>query len=233
MKGDMKATFQQVDTDGSGHIDKKELKEVLQKLGGAVSDEEVNACFEELDEDGNGQIDIKEFSSWYMKSETKIKKDVTGLFKRFDKNGDGNIELKELEALITACNGEDAPPPTAEDVEAARKELDANGDGQISREEFMDWYKKSMFFEKKRENMKETVERQESDEEEGISLEFPQSWKGRIFYIIWKRESRWNSHKVGKDAFSISLPLRLCFLCTLRFPICGNPNGSHIGRLPF
>jgi len=184
MKGDMKATFQQVDKDGSGHIDKAELKEVLQKLGGAVSDEEVDACFEDLDENGDGMIKFDEFSAWYMKSETKIKKDVTGLFKRFDKNGDGNIELKELEALITACNGEDADPPTAEDVEAARKELDANADGQISREEFMDWYQKSLFFEKKKENVKETVERQENEEEEGISLEFPQSWKGRIFYII-------------------------------------------------
>merc|ERR1719150_323749 len=131
-------------------------------------------------------IDLSEFQSWYLRSETKIKKDVTGLFKRFDKNGDGNIELKELESLITACNGEDAPAPTEEDVETARKELDANEDGLISREEFMDWYKKSLFFEKKKESMKEVVDKQEheEEEEEGISLEFPQSWKGRIFYVI-------------------------------------------------
>merc|ERR1719150_1593615 len=103
-------------------------------------------------------IDLSEFQSWYLRSETKIKKDVTGLFKRFDKNGDGNIELKELEALITACNGEDAPAPTEEDVETARKELDANEDGLISREEFMDWYKKSLFFEKKKESMKEFMD---------------------------------------------------------------------------
>jgi len=184
MKGNMEATFQQVDKDGSGFIDKEELREVLQKLGGAVTDEEVDACFTELDEDSNGKIDLSEFQSWYLRSETKIKKDVTGLFKRFDKNGDGNIELKELEALITACNGEDAPAPTEEDVETARKELDANEDGLISREEFMDWYKKSLFFEKKKESMKEVADKQENEEEEGISLEFPQSWKGRIFYVI-------------------------------------------------
>merc|ERR1712113_959095 len=71
-----------------------------------------------------------------------------------------------------------------EDVETARKELDANEDGLISREEFMDWYKKSLFFEKKKESMKEVADKQENEEEEGISLEFPQSWKGRIFYVI-------------------------------------------------
>ena len=105
MKGDVKATFKQVDADQSGFIDKDELRNVLQKLGGNVTEDEVDACYAELDENEDGKIDYNEFSGWYMRSETKIKKDVTALFKRFDHNGDGNIEADELKALVQACNG--------------------------------------------------------------------------------------------------------------------------------
>jgi len=184
MKGDVKATFKQVDADNSGFIDKDELRAVLQKLGGDVNDEEVDSCYSELDEDGNGKIDFAEFRNWYMRSETKIKKDVTALFNKFDHNGDGNISVDELEELVKACNGDSSPPPTAEEVESARKLLDANGDGQISEEEFMNWYQSSKFFETKKANMEDQVDRDEKEEDEGISLAFPSSWKGRMWYMI-------------------------------------------------
>lgn len=184
MKGDIKATFKQVDTDNSGFIDKEELQAVLQKLGGKVTDEEVEACYSELDENADGKIDYNEFKAWYLRSETKIKKDVTALFKRFDHNGDGNISVSELEELVKACNGEGAEPPSSEDVDEARKMLDANNDGQISEEEFMNWYQSSKYFETKKANLEEVADREDKEEDEGISLEFPSSWKGRIWYLI-------------------------------------------------
>ena len=104
-KGDVKGAFRQIDTDQSGFIDRNELEAVLQKLGGNVAEDEVDACYAELDENGDGKIDYNEFSGWYMRSETKIKKDVTALLKRFDHNGDGNIGADKLKALVQACNG--------------------------------------------------------------------------------------------------------------------------------
>merc|ERR1719242_1786094 len=55
IKGDVKATFYEVDTDNSGYIDKAELAAVLQKLGGKVTDEEVDKCYAELEENDDGQ----------------------------------------------------------------------------------------------------------------------------------------------------------------------------------
>eukprot|EP00484_Ammonia_sp_Unknown_P018217 CAMPEP_0197031822 /NCGR_PEP_ID=MMETSP1384-20130603/10689_1 /TAXON_ID=29189 /ORGANISM="Ammonia sp." /LENGTH=670 /DNA_ID=CAMNT_0042461397 /DNA_START=98 /DNA_END=2110 /DNA_ORIENTATION=- len=183
IKGDVKATFRQVDTDQSGYIDKEELRAVLQKLGGDVQEEEVDACFADLDLDSDGKIDEHEFAQWYLKSENRIEADVNQLFNKFDHDNDGAIDISELEELVQACRGGDEPAD-AEEVENARKILDANNDGQISREEFMNWYKSSKFFEKQKERANTLIEEENKEEDEGISLAFPENWKGRVMYII-------------------------------------------------
>jgi len=183
IRGDVKATFRQVDTDNSGFIDKAELRAVLQKLGGDVSEEEVEKCYAELDENDDGQIDFEEFSRWYLKSENRIESDVESLFNKFDHDNNGHIEIDELENLVAACQG-GPEKPTAEEVEKARKILDSNDDGQISKAEFMAWYKSSKFFEQQKQRRDTMVEAEAKEEEEGISLAFPENCKGRIMYLI-------------------------------------------------
>eukprot|EP01084_Bolivina_argentea_P226759 382995_1 len=183
IKGDVRATFRQVDTDQSGYIDKNELKTVLQKLSGEVTEEEVDNCYKQLDENNDGQIDFDEFSRWYLKSENRIETDVQQLFNKFDHDNNGYIEINELENLVSSCQG-DGPPPSSEDVENARKILDENNDGKISKAEFMNWYKSSKFFEAEKKRRDTIVEQEEKEEEEGISLKFPENTKGRIMYIL-------------------------------------------------
>jgi len=91
-----------------------------------------------------------------------------------------------LENLVAACQGggDETSKPSAEDVEKARKILDSNDDGQISKAEFMAWYKSSKFFEQSKQRRDTLVEEQEKEEEEGISLAFPENWKGRVMYVI-------------------------------------------------
>mmetsp|Transcript_49599 Transcript_49599/g.44410 ORF Transcript_49599/g.44410 Transcript_49599/m.44410 type:complete len:660 (-) Transcript_49599:26-2005(-) len=183
IKGGVRATFRQVDTDQSGFIDKEELRSVLQKLGGEVTDEEVDKCYKELDENDDGKIDFDEFSRWYLKSENRIESDVQQLFNKFDHDNNGYIEIDELENLVVACQGENTEPDPNE-VENARKILDENNDGKISKDEFMNWYKSSKFFEAQKKRRDTMVEQEAAEEEEGISLKFPESIKGRIMYII-------------------------------------------------
>merc|ERR1712154_37067 len=101
-----------------------------------------------------------------------------------DKDSNGFIEIDELTNLMSACN--DGQEPTSEEVENARKILDGNNDGQISREEFMNWYKSSKFFEARKKRADTLVEQEESEEEAGVSLAFPsaENWRGRVMYII-------------------------------------------------
>ena len=105
IKGDVKATFRQVDTDQSGYIDKEELRAVLQKLGGEVTEEEVDKCYGQLDENDDGKIDFDEFSKWYLKSENRIESDVVALFNKFDRDNNGSIDASELANLVKACQG--------------------------------------------------------------------------------------------------------------------------------
>jgi len=64
------------------------------------------------------------------------------------------------------------------------KILDSNDDGQISKEEFMTWYKSSKFFEQRKKRADTLAEQADADEENGVSLAFPENWKGRVMYVI-------------------------------------------------
>jgi len=71
-----KAAFFQVDSDGSGSIDKEELGQMLKNLGQSPTEEELQAMIDEADggglntgesSDRNGKIEMREFLKWYAK----------------------------------------------------------------------------------------------------------------------------------------------------------------------
>ena len=53
--------FLRYDTDGSGSIDRDELKQVLESLGDDLSANEIDTILKEADTDGDGSIDYNEF----------------------------------------------------------------------------------------------------------------------------------------------------------------------------
>jgi hypothetical protein len=61
----LKQEFDAYDEDRSGYIDVKELRELLNKLGEELSEEELEQAFKELDADGSGEIEFFEFVEWF------------------------------------------------------------------------------------------------------------------------------------------------------------------------
>ncbi|GMH74568.1 hypothetical protein TrST_g8777 [Triparma strigata] len=57
--------FSLVDEDDSGLIDTDELKDMIEKTGQRVKDEELEHIMSVLDEDCSGEVDDIEFSAWY------------------------------------------------------------------------------------------------------------------------------------------------------------------------
>ena len=55
------AVFRAIDTDNSGQVEIKELKNVFKTLGISVDEAELNELFEFVDKDKNGAIDFEEF----------------------------------------------------------------------------------------------------------------------------------------------------------------------------
>jgi len=62
----LKKTFDKMDADKSGFLDKSELGVVCKELGCEFSNEELNAIFMVLDEDGNGELSFDEFANWWF-----------------------------------------------------------------------------------------------------------------------------------------------------------------------
>ena len=51
------------DVDNYGNITKIELRQVMNRLGESLTDEQLDAMIKEADTDGDGKIDIKDFKS--------------------------------------------------------------------------------------------------------------------------------------------------------------------------
>jgi calmodulin len=60
---ELRDAFAVFDTDGSGSIDRKELKRLMKKLGQALTEAEVDAMMDEVDSNGDGEISYDEFKA--------------------------------------------------------------------------------------------------------------------------------------------------------------------------
>jgi len=63
---DVRPAFEKFDSDGSGAIDKTELKKLCETLGNYLTDEQTDAALVDLDLDKSGDIDFNEFKRWYF-----------------------------------------------------------------------------------------------------------------------------------------------------------------------
>lgn len=57
--------FRQLDSDGSGSLDREELQALARTLGTTLSDREISEAMAEVDKDGDGSVDLSEFLVWY------------------------------------------------------------------------------------------------------------------------------------------------------------------------
>jgi hypothetical protein len=60
---ELRDAFAVFDTDGSGSIDRKELKRLMKMLGQALSKAELDAMIDEVDTNGDGEISFAEFTA--------------------------------------------------------------------------------------------------------------------------------------------------------------------------
>lgn len=58
---EIKQVFDEFDADGSGNIDKKEIRSVCEKLGVEVSDADIEDLIKSADDNGDGKISFAEF----------------------------------------------------------------------------------------------------------------------------------------------------------------------------
>jgi Ca2+-binding EF-hand superfamily protein len=103
------AVFMTFDTDGSGELDRSELKTLCRWLNYAHSDADVEAMFRAMDADGSGALSMHEFCSW-ISTHRPDPQSLYGLtpleynqvlfqFHTFDHDQNGALDLEEFVGL--------------------------------------------------------------------------------------------------------------------------------------
>ena len=60
-RADVRRVFRDVDADGDGQIDSKELRRAVERAGLKISDEQLRAAFKRMDLDRDGRLSFEEF----------------------------------------------------------------------------------------------------------------------------------------------------------------------------
>uniref|UniRef100_J3M6M6 EF-hand domain-containing protein n=1 Tax=Oryza brachyantha TaxID=4533 RepID=J3M6M6_ORYBR len=112
-----------------------ELPRRNERVGHAVTDEEVARMMEEADSDGDGYISLGEFAAINASpagGDAAVEEDLRHAFSVFDADGNGVITPAELAAVLRGI-GEAA---TVAQCRRMIDGVDRNGDGLINFEEF-------------------------------------------------------------------------------------------------
>ena len=131
---EIREAFNLFDTDGSGTIDPKELKEAMESLGYEAKNQTIYQMISDIDKDGTGEIDFEEFLDIMTArmSNSDSKEDIEKIFSLFDDDKTGYISLQNLKRVAKELGETMSDAELLEMIERA----DSDKDGQISTEEF-------------------------------------------------------------------------------------------------
>ncbi|XP_057303514.1 uncharacterized protein LOC130640922 [Hydractinia symbiolongicarpus] len=130
---DLRRAFEEADEDGSGNIDKKEMKRMLKKMGNYPGDKEFEVLFKETDTDGSGEIDYDEFIAMIKKLMSPPSDDeLMQKFKKLDQGNKGYLVFKDIKSGFQAMNY----PISDQAIRDMIVVASSDGDDQISFEEF-------------------------------------------------------------------------------------------------
>ena len=136
----LRSTFQALDTDGSGNLSFREVREGMIKSNVPIP-ADLDQLLGELDTDGSGKIDYTEFIAATMDRKTYMREDVLwAAFRVFDLDGSGTISKQELMSILAKDSVTKALG--MKQIESMIKEVDVDGDGEIDFDEFMQMMRK-------------------------------------------------------------------------------------------
>lgn len=130
-------TFDAIDGDGSGEIDRKEMRQVMLRMGANVSTAGLDRLFSLLDTDNSGTIERDEFIAWYadhLESDNHISPTERAheLFNSFSLNHSGEITIGMFKRKLDNFKF----GFSIDEIGAIANELDRDRSGTISLHEF-------------------------------------------------------------------------------------------------
>jgi Ca2+-binding EF-hand superfamily protein len=116
----LRKLFKQLDVDGSGALDREEVKMLAAAGGKTLSERQLADAMVQMDKDGSGEIDYEEFEEWWQHGvanppkgtevfrritnqlETKFS-NFRSVFRKFDENHDGTLSQHEFRKGLENC----------------------------------------------------------------------------------------------------------------------------------
>jgi len=134
---EIQEAFKLFDQDGDGLITIDELRNLIKKVGGSMTEAEAKALIKEADKDGNEGVDYSEFTRLWsaIRGDNDEEKEIRKEFRKLDSDASGFITKDEMLAVIANCEHF-----TGDKMEEASKcvdELDVDRDGRVSYPEFL------------------------------------------------------------------------------------------------
>jgi len=131
--GGANETFDRIDADGSGTIDRAELEGFLAKEGvdsEALTPDALAKAVDAMDGKNNGEITRAAFVAWYSTCEERVLNETRRCWEMFDLNGDGRLDASEIVHVLRQLGDEDADEGAAADAIADIKRGSAVGGGR-------------------------------------------------------------------------------------------------------
>merc|ERR1711892_1370976 len=130
---ELREAFKLFDIDGDGVITIDELKSLISKVGGDMSEAEAAAMIHAADKDGNMGIDFSEFAKLWKALHGEGEAEIRKEFSKLDTDNSGFITKDEMVATIASGFTGDK----VAEAQAAIDKLDVDKDGKVSYPEFI------------------------------------------------------------------------------------------------
>ncbi|GAB5355350.1 hypothetical protein AAMO2058_000198200 [Amorphochlora amoebiformis] len=143
-KQEIREAFDLFDTDGSGTIDKNELKVAMRALGFEPKKEEIAKMIQDIDKDNSGEIDFPEFLEMMTAKmgDRDSKTEILKAFRLFDDDETGFITLDNLRRVAKEI-GENM---SDKELQEMIDEADRTNDGKVNEDEFLRIMKKTSLY---------------------------------------------------------------------------------------
>eukprot|EP01052_Picozoa_sp_SAG31_P041652 SAG31_NODE_6374_length_2040_cov_1.838228_1_plen_424_part_10 len=129
-------TFQLIDTDGSGSLDKKEILELAESLEWSnMTREEVQVALDEMDADGDGEVTFEEFWNFWQQRKHDHKGVLGKISGYFGKKKAEKQAKQKVKKAALAAEREEQILSDRQAAQAAFDILDEDGSGTLDRGE--------------------------------------------------------------------------------------------------